>query len=257
MAGPKIVVFDIETSPNLVYSWGLWQQNIAINQIVEPQDILCFAAHHVGTKKIEAHAAWDDRDAMLKRLWTLMDEADYLVGYNHVGFDNKHVRAQFAAAGMTPPSPHRDIDLLRVVKKQFRFPSHKLDYVCRALGLDVKVSTGGMDLWTRCMNGDEKAQQKMLRYNRQDVRITTQLFNRLLPWIDNLNVPLFDSGGTATATSQDVARCTRCGGTRIQKRGMAHATAHSYQRFKCMECGGWMKSAKSIPRVNTELLRNA
>lgn len=252
MSGPSIWCFDIETTPNLVYSWGLWQQNIGINQIVKPQDILCFAAHKIGRKQIEAHAAWDDYDGMLNRLHAIMDDADYLIGYNHSSFDNKHVRAAFAKAGLEPPSPHRDIDLLRVVKKKFRFPSHKLDYVCGALGLDVKVSTGGMDLWTKCMAGDEKAQRKMLKYNRQDVKITTQLFHRLLPWIDGLNIPLY-SAGSDEDTSEGVAKCTRCAGTNINQRGWAYATTYRYKRFRCMDCGGWMRDKKSEPTPNADL----
>lgn len=250
MTGPNILVYDIETTPNLVYAWGLWDQNIGINQIVEPQDILCFAASWVGSPKVEAHASWDGYEAMLDRLHALMDEADYVVGYNHAGFDNKHVRAAFAKAGMTPPSPHRDIDLLRVVKKQFKFPSHKLDYVCRSLGLDTKIETGGMDLWTRCMGGDEAAQRKMLRYNRQDVKVTTQLFERLIPWIDGLNLPLYSDD------EDESPRCMKCGGGNLHSRGWAYATSYRYKRFRCMDCGGWMRDKKCEPTPNTGL-RNA
>jgi hypothetical protein len=248
---PSIWVYDIETTPNLVYSWGLWQQNIGINQIVEPQDILCFAAHKVGTKTVEAHAAWDDRAAMLQRLWEIMDDAAVLVGYNHAGFDNKHVNAALAKAGLRPPSPYRNEDLLRKVKKEFRLASHKLDYVCRHFGLDVKVSTGGMDLWTACMDGDEKAQRKMLRYNRQDVRITTQLYTYLKEtgWLDNTVSPLC-FGGKESVIDLDAARCTRCGGSRIQRRGKLNLSDCTYkQRFECSECGKWMTSGKKMPLV--------
>lgn len=255
MSGPNIWVYDIETTPNLVYAWGLWDQNIGINQIVQPQDILCFAAHKIGTNKIEAHASWDGYEQMLNRMHEIMDEAHYMVGYNHAGFDNKHVRAAFAKAGMSPPSPHRDIDLMRVVKKQFKFPSNKLDFVCRALGLDTKIETGGMDLWTRCLNGDEKAQRKMLKYNRQDVKVTTQLFQTLLPWIDGLNVPLF-SGGSDEDTSTDAAKCTRCGGENLQARGWAYTTTYRYKRYRCTDCGGWLRDKKCEPTPNAEL-RNA
>jgi hypothetical protein len=252
LSGPEIWCFDIETTPNLVYAWGLWDQNIGINQIVQPQDILCFAAHKIGSNKIETAAAWDGYENMVSRLHQIMDSADYIVGYNNVSFDNKHVRAAFVKAGLEPPSPHRDIDLLRVVRKQFKFPSHKLDYVCRALGLDVKVETGGMDLWTKCLGGDQKAQRKMLKYNRQDVRITTQLYQRLLPWIPGLNVPLY-SVGTESDTSQGEAKCTRCGGTNIHQRGWAYATTYRYKRYRCVDCGGWMRDKKSEPTPNTEL----
>ena len=52
MSKPKILVFDIETKPNLVYAWGLWDQNISIGQIVEPSAPICFSAKFVGEKEI-------------------------------------------------------------------------------------------------------------------------------------------------------------------------------------------------------------
>lgn len=247
----NIYVYDIETTPNLVYAWGLWDQNIGINQIVEPQDILSFAATKLGSKGVEAHAAWDGYEQMVRRLHEIMDDADYLVGYNSASFDNKHVRAAFVKLNLKPPSPHRDIDLLRVVKKQFKFPSHKLDYVCQALGLDVKVPNGGMDTWIKCMEGNEAAQKLMLKYNKQDVKITAQLFDRLLPWVDGLNVPLYGEDETESPLS-----CTRCEGTRVQQRGWAYTTTYRYRRYQCQKCGGWMKSRRSEPLVNAEL-RNA
>jgi hypothetical protein len=33
-SGARIVTIDIETFPNIVYTWGLFEQNISINQIV-------------------------------------------------------------------------------------------------------------------------------------------------------------------------------------------------------------------------------
>lgn len=245
---PSIWVYDIETTPNLVYAWGLWDQNIGISQIVQPQDILSFAAHKIGTKGIEAHASWNDRGAMVQRLHDIMEDADYLVGYNHIGFDNKLVRAAFVKEKLGPPSPFRNVDLLKVVKKQFKFPSHKLDYVCHALDLDVKADTGGMELWTKSMNGDVAAQRKMLRYNKQDVKITTQLFHRLLPYIDGLNVPIY--GGES-----EQPLCTRCASDQIHSRGFAYTTTYRYRRFQCQACQGWMRSAKSEP-LRTDL-RNA
>jgi DNA polymerase elongation subunit (family B) len=250
---PKIICYDIETSPNLVYSWGLFDQQIGISQIVEPQDILCFAATEIGSNKIKSHASWDSYDSMLKCLWEMMDEADYIVGYNQIGFDDKHVKGAFARAGMPPPSPYRSIDLLRVVKKNFRFPSNKLAYVCEALGLDLKADPGGFKTWKSILDPNspdrDAAQRRMVRYCRQDCKVTAQLFERLLPWIDGLNVPLHASG------DESLVCCARCGGERIQQRGWAYTTTTRYKRMVCTDCGGWMRSAKSELVANRELLR--
>jgi hypothetical protein len=94
-----------------------------------------------------------------------------------------------------------------------------------------------------------------VKYCKNDVLITTQLYNRLLPWIDGLNVPLFDSGGTGTGTDQASASCTRCGGNRIHSKGWAYTTTTRYRRFQCKGCGGWMRAAKSEPVVSA-VLRN-
>ena len=241
---PSIWVYDIETTPNLVYSWGLWQQNIGINQIVKPQDILSFAAHKIGTNKIESHNAWDDRDAMIQRLWDIMDDADLMVGYNQINFDNKHCNTAFLKAGLTPPSPYRNMDLMKVVRQKHKLPSYKLDYVCRFLGLDVKVSTGGMDLWIGCMNGEPKAQRKMLAYNRNDVRITTQLYLYLKKkkWLEtSISRPLLDEDG--------VPRCPECGSDHFQRRGWNHSRDGKTRRFVCVQCGKWIQSGKRVPRA--------
>lgn len=31
--GPKILLLDIETSPLLSYTWGIWQQDVPLNMI--------------------------------------------------------------------------------------------------------------------------------------------------------------------------------------------------------------------------------
>ena len=33
MSKPKVLVFDIETAPMLGYVWGLWENNVALNQV--------------------------------------------------------------------------------------------------------------------------------------------------------------------------------------------------------------------------------
>ena len=40
----KILLLDIETAPNIVHSWGLWQQNIGLPQIVKSGYTICWSA---------------------------------------------------------------------------------------------------------------------------------------------------------------------------------------------------------------------
>ena len=144
-------IYDIETKPNTVRTFGLRNQNIGINQIVDPGGMICWAGMWYGDKP-EFHRG----PGMVQTLWDRLHEADVVVGYNHIAFDNKIVRGEFAIAGMTPPSPWKDVDLLRVVRQNFRFPPHKLDFVAGQLGLGHKVQHSGFDLWQKCLADDPK-----------------------------------------------------------------------------------------------------
>lgn len=255
---PVIYTVDIETRPNEVYAWGLRDQQIGLPQVIRPAGLLMFAAQKHGSSKVEAWTEWGGYQEMVARSHEIYDAADYIVTYNGARFDNSWLRAVWAEAGLAPPSPWRDIDLYRTVRK-FNWPSRKLAFVCQQLGLDLKTDPGGFATWDHILRGtpeqQAKARNRMVKYCRNDVKITTQLYTRLLPWIDGLNVPMFDSGGSGTATGQESARCTRCGGSAIQSRGWAYTTTYRYKRFHCQGCGGWMRAAKSEPLATA--LRNA
>jgi uncharacterized protein YprB with RNaseH-like and TPR domain len=235
----KILFLDIETSPNLAYVWGLFKQNIAINQIEESTEMLCFGARWYGEKKVIFKSVHHDgKEAMLQEVHRLLDEADVLVGWNSKAFDSKHLKRELLEAGMLPPSPYKEMDLMLAVKSQFKFPSNKLDYVSQALGVGEKVKHSGFDLWKRCMAGDNKAWTEMKKYQLQDVNLLVDLYEKLKPWIPNHpNVPLHDGleGG-----------CVTCASTNVQRRGVARTIAGTYQRFQCQDCGKWQRGPISI-----------
>jgi uncharacterized protein YprB with RNaseH-like and TPR domain len=179
----KILLLDIETTPMQVYAWGLWDQNISIDQIIKPTEMLCFGARWLGTKKVVFKSVHHDgKKAMLEELHKLMDEADVLVGWNSAAFDHKHINREFLENGMLPPSPVKDLDLMSVTKANFQFPSNKLDYVAQALGVGAKVKHSGFSLWIRCMDGDNNAWKEMKKYQLQDVNLLSDLYYVLLPW---------------------------------------------------------------------------
>jgi len=177
-------MLDIETTPLQVYTWGLWDQNIGINQIIKDTEMMCFGAKWQGKKKITFKSVHHDgKEEMLKELHSMMEEADILIGWNSAAFDHKHIKREFLEAGMTPPSIVKDLDLMSVVKANFKFPSNKLDYVAQTLGVGAKVKHSGFELWIKCMEGDNKAWAEMKRYQIQDVNLLEELYQVLLPWL--------------------------------------------------------------------------
>jgi uncharacterized protein YprB with RNaseH-like and TPR domain len=193
----KILLLDIETTPMQVYAWGLWDQNIGIDQIIKSSEMLCFGARWLGQKKVIFKSSYHDgKQAMLEELHKLMEEADVLVGWNSAAFDHKHINREFLEAGMSPPSPTKDLDLMSVVKSNFLFPSNKLDYVAQKLGVGAKVKHSGFSLWIRCMDGDKKAWDEMKKYQVQDVNLLVDLYDILNPW--------FVSSGRVTSKDKQV-----------------------------------------------------
>jgi uncharacterized protein YprB with RNaseH-like and TPR domain len=179
----KILLLDIETTPMQVYAWGLWDQNISIDQIIKTTEMMCFGARWLGEKKVIFKSVHHDgKQAMLEELHKLMNEADLLVGWNSAAFDHKHINREFLEAGMAPPSPVKDLDLMSITKANFLFPSNKLDYVAQKLGVGAKVKHSGFSLWIRCMEGDDKAWAEMKKYQIQDVNLLVDLYDILSPW---------------------------------------------------------------------------
>lgn len=238
---PRILVIDIETGPNLAWVWGLWDQNVSLNQLEEASHVMCFAAKWVGERKVSFWSEHHDgRDDMIAAAWRLLDEADAVVGYNSRGFDVKHLHREFVLADMPPPSPHKDIDLLTVAKSRFKFVSNKLDHVAGELGVGSKLKHQGFDLWRRCIDGDENAWRTMKRYNVQDVRLTERVYYRLLPWIKNHPHPGLYGG--------DSDGCPNCGGVLERTAGKTTNTASRvYDLLRCVACGANARPAKAHP----------
>jgi hypothetical protein len=224
--------------------WGLWQQNVSLNQLLESGEVICFAAKWVGAEETIFFSKFHHgKDEMVSAAHALLDEADAVIHYNGQRFDIPHLNREFVEMELSPPSPYSQIDLLKVVKKQFRFPSNKLDYVTKALGLDHKVQNSGHTLWVKCMAGDYQAWEEMKKYNVQDVVITEQLYDRLLPWIPSHPAHgLYDENEFPT--------CPNCGSVELEKRGRAYTSVSSYQRLCCRKCGKWSRGNKRLSGID-------
>ena len=239
----RTLVLDIETSPNLAWCWGLFDQRIGLNQIESTSSVLCFAAKWRGEKKVHYYSDFHDgHSEMVEAAWKLVDQADAIVHYNGRAFDMKHLRREFLLEGLAPPTPHADIDLLLVTRRQFKFASNKLQHVAGALGIGGKVPHTGFELWRDCMAGDAKAWALMKKYNIGDITLTEDLYDILLPWIpSHPNAALIDGKPDA---------CPRCSAEGpFQRRGYDTTRVARYIRFQCNTCLGYFQARKSDKNV--------
>jgi DNA polymerase elongation subunit (family B) len=247
MTGPRILALDIETAPHTAHVWGLFKQNVGLNQIMETGRVLCVAWKWLGDKgKVEYVSELEGRGIMLDKVHELLNQADIVVSYNGKKFDIPTLNKEFLEGGYAPPSPYKQVDLYSVARGRFRFASNKMDHLARQLGLKTKLRHSGHDLWVRCMAGDRKAWLKMERYNKRDVLILDKLYYRMLPWITNHpNVTLYTNAGARRV-------CPSCGSHKLQSRGLAVTKALTYTRYQCVSCGSWSRERlRATPGATT------
>lgn len=228
------MAIDIETSPNLAYVWGLWDQNVSLNHLVESGEILCWAAKWIGEDEVFFHSMQSgSKKKMIRAAWKLLDEADVVLHFNGKRFDIPWLNREFVQMGLMPPSPYKQIDLLSTCRQQFKFPSNKLEYITKKLGLLGKVKHEGFDLWIKCMARDPEAWGRMEEYNVRDVIELEELYVLLKPWIKS-------HPSYGAYYGDDV--CPKCGGSDLRPRGWAYTSQSRYRRLKCHDCGTWTRS---------------
>lgn len=235
----RILEFDIETAPALAWVYGLFDQNVSIQSIVQDPKMIAFTAKWYGKAKIHAFSEYhQSRQEMLDAMWTLLDEADVVIGWNSRRFDTKWVNSEFAVEGMTPPSPYKHLDLLTETKRNMRFISNKLDYVSKRLLDDKKIDYNMLRMWEKVSdpNTSEADRKKewnaMLRYAKKDTALLEPMFEKLLPWIKMPH---------PARSNTEVTCCISCGSENLQPRGRALTLSGSYVRLCCSDCGKWQR----------------
>ena len=232
----KILTLDIERLPGLAKVWEprIRGGYVSPRNFVKWPELLCADARWYGEKDHLFTAEWDagGHDMMVHRLWGWFDEAEIVVGYNSDRFDIPHLRTEWLRLGLQPPRPFKSVDLYKTVKT-FGFESKSLDSVTRRLGRPGKQLSYDMTLAQACVDGDEKAQRKMQRYNRGDVELTEWLYDRLRPWISTH--PMI---GPLSAELQ----CNRCGSEDLDReQGTYRAVVIDYLLYRCRNCGGHVR----------------
>jgi uncharacterized protein YprB with RNaseH-like and TPR domain len=232
MKKPKILFYDIETSPNLAYVWGKWEQNVIAYD--KEWDMLCFAWKWAGDKNVQTAVkkGKDDR-SVVKALWKLFDEADVVIAHNGDKFDQRKATARFIKWKMKPPSPVVSVDTKKVAKRYAAFNSNSLDDLGEHLGLGRKIKHEGFSLWLGCMANKASSWKNMLRYNKQDVVLLEKVYLRLRPWIKNHPNLAYLKGKTAG--------CPNCGSQRLVSHGLRTTKSSTYRRLRCRSCAAFSK----------------
>ncbi len=235
---PKILFLDVETAPLTCYTWGVYQQDVI--KVIKTWYMLSVAGKWYNKGKVFSYALPDFKDRYKKdksddyelmlKIRDLLDEADIVVAHNGDQFDIRKIMARIALNNIPPPSPFHTVDTKKAAKKYFSFDSNHLATLAKMLKVGEKMETGGFGLWEGCMAGDKDSWAKMIKYNKMDVIVLEQIYERLLPFIRN-----HPNVGDA-----DNLSCHICGSFNVQRRGFASTRqGNVYQRFVCNDCHAW------------------
>lgn len=248
---PKVLIYDIETAPILAYVWGLWENNVGLNQIQSDWYVLSWSAKWLGSPADEV-MYMDGRNSenieddfeILSGIWKLLDEADIVVTQNGKKFDEKKLNARFILHGFEPPSTYRHVDTHQIAKSKFGFTSNRLAYMTDKLCTKYKkldhAKFSGFELWKQCLSGNIEAWKEMELYNKYDVLSLEELYLKMRPWDKSINYQVYNT--------EDVLTCS-CGSTNIRKNGFYYTNTSKFQKYRCMGCG-------TNTRGGTNLLHN-
>lgn len=239
----KILLLDIETSPNMAYVWKFFKENIGVKQVVAHTEIMSFACKWLGDP---VTTYWDKRDldetGLLEELWEWLNDADMVVAHNGSRFDLPTINGRFLVAGITPPSPYKIIDTCTIARNEFNFPSNSLAYLSSIFGVvekDDHKKFPGFELWLECLKDNPEAWEEMEKYNIQDVTTLEQVYLKMRPFMrKHPNVGVFDAN--------DLPVCPKCGSSHLQYRGYATTAVSRFHRFQCNDCGGWGRSRLNV-----------
>jgi hypothetical protein len=254
---PKILIFDLETSPMEFYGWRLGKQYIRHHSVIKTRACLSWAAKWLCDDKImsdvvsieEARNRTDE--SIMKTLWELFESADILIAHNLNYFDLKMANTRFLLNNLPPFSPVQKIDTLKEVRKHFYFPSNSLKAITKELGLHEKLETNH-SLWDRCVTGDKSALDEMVKYNKQDVSILEEVYFEIRPWIkSHPNVGLYVESYSPL--------CPNCGSYDLNWGKYYYTPTGKYKAFRCKSCGAigrnrhtvYPKEKRSILTVST------
>lgn len=242
---PRVLLWDIETLPNIAASFGVWQQNLRPESIIKTTSICSIAWKWLGEKDVfnlslRDYKYWKlnpYKDTELVRdVRDILMDADVLVHHNGDKFDLKYFNTRLLANGFTALPKFQTVDTYKVAKSRFHLNSNKLSYIADMLGCGAKNDMELAD-WIAITNGSTEALIKMEDYNVQDVIVLEEVYNKLISYVP--------SHANRNVLTGDEA-CPACGSHKLIKRGYHLTKTSKKQRYQCKDCGAWSHAGKSV-----------
>ena len=232
---PRILFLDIETAPSVAVTFDRWNARFTSNHIIKEGGWLITAAW-----------SWEDDDKIygvavssddtktgndvyvVENLIEAIEEADVIVGHYIKKFDIPTIRARAAINGFTDIKTTQIVDTCEIAKSM-KFNTNKLDDLAFYLGLGVQKLHTNITLWVECVEGNEQAIQKMLEYNKQDIRLQKAVYYKLRN---------FNKKSPNLGVINNEFSCPACGSHNVTSTGYDIIRGQTtYPEYFCEDCG--------------------
>lgn len=180
---PKRLFFDIETTPNVVYSWNVGHKvNISYDSIIQERRIICIG-YKWENEKTQCLVGEDDTFDynILKKFFEIISQADEVIGHNSDQYDIKFIRTRCIAYDLSFPEKLFSSDTMQNAKKMFRFNSNRMDYIGDYLLEGNKTETD-FQMWKDIVEKNsnyKKSLNRMVEYCKDDVELLERIYHRM------------------------------------------------------------------------------
>lgn len=252
MPEPKIILFDLETLPNLSEALKVWTQ---LSQYpgktmkATITSIICAGWKQLGEKKTHCINAWDFKEwkrdvnndkRVCEEIYEVLKDADAVITHNGARFDWKYLQTRLLINGLPVLDKIPHVDTCLVARKNLLSFNNKLGYLGEWLVSDNKLENGGWDLWIKTWHRDEKAMRLMVKYCKQDVKLLEKVFEKLRPFIKNL--PNRNQFKSVEKYIKGESVCPTCGSPDLQSYGWRRTKTMAYRRLRCNHCGSYSRT---------------
>ena len=250
----NIKIIDLETSPNIQFSWHLRQKYHNYNDIIQEGGILSaawkdYGSDYVYTSAVDVRDPYNDYDVVYN-VREALEDCDLVITQNGDKFDLRKINAALLKWRLDPLPPIVSADCIKITRREFALNSYGMDAVRKFLGLEGKTKTE-YDWWKKICTYKpvptaerQKYLDLLVSYNADDVNDTEEMYEIIKPYSGrhpSLNlIASVDDG------------CPTCGSTNLRTNPswIHRATTRSYARYRCDDCKSWCRSTKSLDGVN-------
>ena len=269
--GPKILIYDIETSLSMAYLFSMGKQVIRHGSLLKGYfsrthiiSIQYRWVHEKKTKLLTWGESIADEKKMIEDFDKLISQADCVIGKNSARFDDKHINSQRLWHDLpgNPDWMKFTDDIERQMRRFFNLQSYSLDYFSEQLGLGGKTKMDFSD-WvhigeyrTLQLLGVKSAKlvaidnmcQIMFGKNVKDITrdgkvALKKMFAYGIKDTDDttelfkLCSKHFKLKFNHAVYHQDDRICPSCGADALIKHAIRVSGKTRYQRYRCTKCG--------------------